>query len=218
MKRFTVLFIVLSMVFFMFNCQSQEDKANEELKKIAVLKNTDQAKYMAELEGFIKKTPKELSAYKKAVNLFVDGFKNLAKGWIDNGRYDQALEFVHQGLKYDEKNNELLEMEKICLDKGDVTKEEIQRIAKGMTDQDVVYVLGNPVGGLEKKLDENQTPYYIMKYMIEMDPDKLVFISLNENKGVALIKYNINKQFVDEYPERTQKPDPEEETEEVPQE
>ncbi len=206
MKRFVILFLVLAMVFLMFSCKSQEDKSNEELKQIAGFRKTDEARYMAELEAFIKKTPKELSTYKKAVALFVDGFKKLANGWIENGRYDQALEFIRQGLKYDEKNNELLELKKLCVDKGDVTEEEIESIARGMTDQDVVHILGNPMGGLEKKMDENQTPYYIMKYMIEMNPEKLVFISLNENKTVARIRYYVDKAWADEYPERKAKP------------
>lgn len=206
MKSLISLSILLVFAFMLFSCQSQEEKSKQELANIYAIRKTDQGRYMAELEAFIHKTPKELPTYKQAVTLFVDGFKDLAKGWMNNGRYDQALEFIEKALKYDETNQELLKMKEICGNYGDVTEEDIKRVSRGMTDQDVIHILGNPYGGIEKKLDENQVPYYIMKYMIEMNPNKMVFISLNENKAVALIRYHVDRKFQDEYPERKESP------------
>lgn len=202
MKKLVLLFVLIAVAGLMFGCKSAEEQSMEDLRRIYALRDQDQGRYLAELETFIKNTPEELSTYKRAVTLYVNGFKGLAEGWIGNGRYDQALDFIEKGLRYDEGNKELQELKKLCLDKGDVTKEDIDRIARGMTDEDVIRLLGNPIDGIQLRHDENQVPFYVMAYMINLNPQKRVIISLDDKKSVALIRYRVDGKIQETYPER----------------
>lgn len=207
MKKILVLSILTVCILFLYNCQSAEEQSREELRRIYALREQDQGRFLAELEGFIKDTPEELPTYAQAVRLYTAGFKNLAQGWISNGRYDQALEFIEKALVYNEDNKELLELKKLCLQKGDVTKDDIDRIARGMDDKDVIRILGNPIDGMQVRQDpDTGAPFYVMAYMIELDPQKRVIISLDENKSVALIRYRYDGKTHEDYPERTSPP------------
>lgn len=206
MKQSFALLLLIICVFGLAGCQSPQEKAVKALEQITAAKDTDKQEYVRQLQEFINQTPKEYPAYKKAVNLLTDSLKKDAMLWMKQGRYDRALEVVRLALRVDKTNKELKKMRHDCMDKGDVTEEEISGVVIGMGESDVINLLGNPIEGIEEKKDKNNVTFFLMKYMIELNPKKLAFVYLKENKTVFEKKFFVNKKPQMEYPQREKPP------------